>query len=358
MLNGKGWDEWVMRTNTIVTLGASAAFGIMAVFLARGFINDAVEDEFRQVKPVTSEAAAAPIDTVAVLVANRDMAFGEALSRTSVRFADYPADAVPAGAFTELSDIFEVGSERFTLTKLTYNEPILARKITGQNGKASLSARIRPGYRAVSVRVDDVTGVSGFIVPADIVDVIYTREPTSAASSRSRNTSAAAYVSDIILQNIAVLAVDQNQSDRNASPGVANTVTLEVTHEDSQKLALAMNYGSISLSLRGVGETAPANAKQVSLNQLGAKQSRSAKRQPNTVKPKSKSPTSNITVFRNGPDNSETVEQLSVKRQNDVNIVVYGQASKSAALTPNQTNSPPPSLQGEWPQKPQPRRAE
>lgn len=352
-----------MRTNTIITLGASAAFGIMAVFLARGFINDAVEDEFRQVKPVNVEAAAAPMDTVAVLVANRDMAFGEALSRASVRFVDYPADAVPTGAFTDLSDMFETGSERFTLASLSYNEPILARKITGQDGKASLSARIRPGYRAVSVRVDDVTGVSGFIVPGDIVDVIYTREPSSAASSRSRNTSAAVrYVSDIILQNVSVLAVDQNQSDRDASPNIANTVTLEVTHEDGQKLALAMNHGTLSLSLRGVGETAPLVTQQVSLNALDAKQTRSAARRTSSAKPKSKSPTSDITVFRNGPDHIESVERLSVKRQNNVNIVVYGEPSQTAVLNTDQANNAPQTMQGGWPktvpQKPQPRRME
>ncbi|WP_371397613.1 Flp pilus assembly protein CpaB [Fretibacter rubidus] len=355
MMIGKGWDDWVMRTNTIITLGASAAFGIMAVFLARGFINDAVEDEFRQVKPASTNEAAVPMDTVAVLVANRDMAFGEALSRTSVRFVDYPSDAVPAGAFTDLSDIFESGSERFTLSNLSYNEPILARKITGEDGKASLSARIKPGYRAVSIRVDDVTGVSGFIMPGDIVDVIYTREPATSASSRSRNTSAAvSYISDIILQNVSVLAVDQNQSDRSASPDVANTVTLEVSDADSQKLALAMNYGTLSLSLRGVGETAPSPTQQVSLNELGAKQSRSVARRPSAKK--SKSPTSDITVFRNGPDNTESVERLSVKRQNDVNIVVYGAPAKSATLNVRDD------VQGGWPQnvpqKPQPRRME
>ena len=89
-----------MRLNTIVTLGASAAFGLMAVFLARGWINDAVENEFRQVNPpIVTESTMGIVDTVPVLVADLDLAFGDVLSREAVRLVQYPEDAVPAGTY-------------------------------------------------------------------------------------------------------------------------------------------------------------------------------------------------------------------------------------------------------------------
>lgn len=332
-----------MRTNTIITLAASAAFGIGAVILARGWINDAVEDEFSQVKPVAVQTAAAAIEGVPVLVASRELGFGEALSRVNVRLAAYPADAVPEGAFTDFEQIFDGGSDRLALTNLALNEPILQSKVTGENGRASLSARITPGHRAVSVRVDDVTGVSGFLVPGDIVDVIHTRETQSASTGRYQQGPAGVdYVSDIILQKIKVLAVDQNQSERNASPNIAETITLEVTHQDGQRLALAMSAGTLTLSLRAVGETQQANARALKMSQMDGQKSRGATPSKRRAAPSSQSSvqSAGITVFRSGPDDAQSVERLSVRRQDDVNIVVYKTPDASAPQQSAQNTAP------------------
>ena len=130
-----------MRLNTIVTLGASAAFGLMAVFLARGWINDAVENEFRQVNPpIVTESTMGIVDTVPVLVADLDLAFGDVLSREAVRLVQYPEDAVPAGTYNNLNAVFDDMGNRIVVSAMGYNEPILEQKITGPNGKASLSA--------------------------------------------------------------------------------------------------------------------------------------------------------------------------------------------------------------------------
>ena len=305
-----------MRLNTIVTLGASAAFGLIAVFLARGWINGAVENEFRQVKSPIAQSLPAYSNTTPVLIADFDMKFGDVLSHDAVRFVSYPDDAVPAGAFTKIETLFDGQGDRIVLSALSYNEPILENKITGPNGKASLSARIRPGYRAISVRVDDVSGVAGFVVPGDIVDIIYTREPEDTAA----RTSASAYISDVILQNITVLGVDQNQLEMTATANVARTVTLEVANEEGQALSLAMEYGTLSLSLRGVGETMPSVVRQLKLSDLGTPKARSVKRkiQPKTiVKIAEPAPlnVAEITVIRGGPDSEETVEHLSVKME-------------------------------------------
>lgn len=308
-----------MRLNTIITLGASAAFGLLAVFLARGWINSAVKNELGQIKPQNVESVKNQIQTTPILVADIDLAFGDVLTPDAVRLVDYPEEAVPAGAFTNLDTLLGEDGERVVLSELTLNEPVLGHKISGPNGKASLSARIRPGYRAVAVRVDDVSGVAGFVVPGDIVDVIYTREPESIANQRS-STSASNYVSDIILQNISVLGVDQNQSSKTAEANVARTVTLEVKNEDGQALNLAMEYGTLSLSLRGVGEMQPEASRQIKLSDLGAETSRPVAR-PRSKGESGQSPVprrrsvAEITIFRDGPEVEESVEQLSVKKE-------------------------------------------
>jgi len=175
-----------MRVNTMVTLGASAAFGIMAVFLARGWINNAVENEFRQIKKPSTQDISTNIKTAPVLITDIKLNFGDTLSPENIRIANYPEDAVPEGAFTSIEALFEGQGERVVLSNLAYAEPILVNKVTGPNGKASLSSRIRPGFRAFTIRVDDVSGVAGFVVPGDVVDVIYTREP-EITSIKTRN---------------------------------------------------------------------------------------------------------------------------------------------------------------------------
>ncbi len=308
-----------MRLNTIITLGASAAFGLLAVFLARGWINSAVKNELGQANPENAQQVKRSVPTTPILVADMELAFGDVLTPDAVRLVEYPEDSVPVGAFSDLAMLLGEQGERVVLSTLTLNEPILGHKISGPDGKASLSARIRPGYRAVAVRVDDVSGVAGFVVPGDIVDVIYTREPESAANKRS-NSAASNYVSDIILQNISVLGVDQNQSNKTAEANIARTVTLEVKNEDGQVLNLAMEYGTLSLSLRGVGEIQPEKSQRLRLSDLGSaptkpvSHSRSQSSAKKSSLPK-KRDVAEITIFRGGPDIQETVQQLNVKKE-------------------------------------------
>jgi len=309
-----------MRLNTIVTLGASIAFGLGGVLLARGWINSAIENEFRAVASTDEDIAQpAEINTVPVIIADADLVFGDILSRDVVRVVNYPEDAVPNGSFSNIETIFSSGDEHIVLTSLAFNEPILDHKITGPNGKASLSARITSGYRAVSIRVDDVTGVAGFVVPGDVVDIIYTREP-EANNSLAKSQASSVYLSDIILQNITVLGVNQNQSQATSDANVARTVTLEVSNEDGQALNLAMKQGTLSLSLRAVGETVPAQSRQMKLSDLGQKKAhRKTPTRPRKfvkkVTKKQPSNVSQVTVIRLRENETETVERLEVKRE-------------------------------------------
>jgi len=297
-----------MRLNTLVTLGASAAFGIMAVFLARGWINDAIEDEFRDTRPVSTVLAQKTPSTLPIVIAANDLSFGDELTAEALRVVQYPEDAVPLGSFTSIDDIFlDTSNRTVVLSQMRLNEPLLNYKISGPGGKGSLSARIKEGYRAAAIRVDDVTGVAGFIVPGDFVDVIYARD----AESRNNEDD---LIADVLLQNIKVLGIDQNQNDTSSAADVARTVTVEVKNEDAQRLHLALDSGQLSLTLRAAGETAVEPALTVKASQLGkmpVKQTRSYMRKTQVVVPKTKgSDVAQVTIIR-----GESRDEVTVVRE-------------------------------------------
>lgn len=240
-----------MRRSTILSLGASLAFGIFAVIMAKSWINDAIRDEYsRHAKPAASFTSEfAQKEVASVVVATRDLNFGDRLSPAMLRVVEYPADAIPAGTYETMNQIFaDPSSPTIVLRRMAENEAVLNYKISGPNARGSLSALIDEGMRAVSVRVSDVTGVSGFVMPGDYVDVIYTRDEQSRRNGNNLK-------SDVLLQNIRVLGIDQDLNEMTNVPSVVKTVTLEVANLDAQKLHLAQDAGKISLTLRRAGDT-------------------------------------------------------------------------------------------------------
>ena len=309
-----------MRTNTLVTLGASAIFGVMAIVLARGWIHGAVENEFRQTPSLsalpTNHKAPVETATVPVLVANMDLFFGDELTPDALRLVDMPEDLVPLESFSEFSEIFPVDYDPINsgalvmLDNIRMNEIILPHRVSGLNGRGSLSARIRTGYRAVSIRVNDVTGVAGFIVPGDLVDIQYVSEPNS---ERGKPI----YRSDIILQSVRVLGTDQSHNRNKDTAEVARTITLEVSHMDAQALAIAQESGTLSLALRAVGEALPSTTKSLDTRQLDlrANSNSSAKkpRRPVSVTPKkAPPPVAQIRVIRGDDSQSVSVRKESL----------------------------------------------
>lgn len=288
-----------MRRSTVITLGASVAFGAMAVFLARSWINDAIRDEYSKRVPSQNAAVAKmAIDTVPVVVAVDGLNFGDLISPDALRVVEYPRDAVPEGTYETINQIFVDPSQpTIVLRHMSRNEAVLNYKISGPGARGSLSALIGDGMRAVSVRVSDVSGVSGFIMPGDYVDVIYTRDEESRRNGNNLK-------SDILLQHIRVLGIDQDLSELTDVPSVVKTVTLEVSNIDAQKLSLAQDAGKISLTLRRAGDTTIDQTRSVQQNSILANKQnvvRYVKPKPRAyAKPASK-PSSNlaeITIFR------------------------------------------------------------
>jgi pilus assembly protein CpaB len=149
-----------VRTSTIVMIGVAVLFGLFAVFLAQSWLNGQAEMRLRNL-----EAQKKPAATQTIVVATKPLRFGNELSSSSLREIAWPEESIPAGAFRRIADIVDAGGRRVVLSAIESNEPVLSTKITGPGQRATLSATLQDGMRAVTIRVNDVEGVAGFVLP-------------------------------------------------------------------------------------------------------------------------------------------------------------------------------------------------
>jgi pilus assembly protein CpaB len=234
-----------MTRQSMIALGVALLLGLFAVYIANSYLKG-------------TERKVELSGTTKVAVAAVPLAYGTDITADKIRFADYPNNSMPPGAFTNASQL--VANKRVALMPISVNEPILATKISGAGQGASIAALLPEGMRAAAVRINDVSGVAGFVQPNDSVDVLITRTVTSGGPSTQ--------LTDVLLQNVRVIAIDQQAKNADGSPKVAKTATLEVSPLDAQKLALAQEVGSLSLVLRKPGETNNPVVETVSMNDL------------------------------------------------------------------------------------------
>jgi pilus assembly protein CpaB len=233
-------------------IGFAVVFGLLAVFIAQGWLNNQANMRAKNL-----DANRPQMTSQTVVVAKQALRFGTELNASMLQEVPWPSNAVPSGAYAKVQDIVS-GGRRVVLSAIEANEPVLALKITGPGQRATLSALVKPGMKAVTIRVNDVEGVGGFVLPGDHVDVVLTRQVEKGNAT-----------TQVVLQNTRVLAVDQTADERAAKATVAKSVTLEVDTIDAQKLWLASSVGSLSLLLRKAGETAEVRTRKVTLNDLG-----------------------------------------------------------------------------------------
>jgi pilus assembly protein CpaB len=193
---------------------------------------------------ISMQRANAQMHETHLVVAARAIQLGQALTPDMLRMQAWPAEAVPQGSFTQVSEL-TTGEARVALRAIEPNEPILSSRISGAGGRATLSATITEGHRAVAIRVNDVVGVAGFVLPGDFVDVLLTRSDTGQNFGPNQQMR-----TDLLIAGVRVLAIDQISSESRNDPQVARAVTIEVTPVDGQKVALAGQIGTLSLSLR------------------------------------------------------------------------------------------------------------
>jgi pilus assembly protein CpaB len=252
-----------VRTSTIVMIAFAVVFGLLAVFIAQSWLHSQAELRMKNL-----EANKKPIATRTIVVAGKSLRFGSELSGGAVREVPWPEQAIPAGAFATVVDLTKDG-RRVVLSPIEANEPILGWKITGPGQRATLSAMLREGLKAVTIRVNDVEGVAGFVLPGDYVDVALTRQNDKIAAT-----------SDIILQSARVLAIDQTADERTDKPSVVKAVTLEVDMVGAQKISLAASIGTLSLVLRKAGEANAEFTRRISAADLSAPSAPVAKDTP------------------------------------------------------------------------------
>jgi pilus assembly protein CpaB len=233
-------------------IGFAVLFGALAVFLAQVWLNNQTELRMRSLEALKKSAP--PAHTI--VVASQPLRFGDEISARALREVPWPDEALPAGAFSKIADL--TAGKRVVIMPVDVNEAILASKITGPGQRATLSATLRDEMKAVTIRVNDVEGVAGFVLPGDHVDIVMSRAGDPSIT-----------MSDVVLQNARVLAIDQLADERTEKPSVVKAVTLEVDVAGGEKLALASLVGTLSLMLRKAGELADADSRHITLADLG-----------------------------------------------------------------------------------------
>ena len=197
--------------------------------------------------------------TVKVLVAAVDVDMGSRITLPMVTTVEWPAGVTPPGSFTDIKSV----QERVTKVGLLKGEPFLEGKLALSGTQGGLSAVIADGKRAMTVRVNDVVGVAGFALPGNYVDVmVNAQQDKQAGAADSRQ------ISKTVLEHVLVLAVAQEAGRDDTKPKVVNAVTLELTLEDSEKLDLARNVGTLSLVLRNQVDTKTVRTAGVTKQQL------------------------------------------------------------------------------------------
>jgi len=250
-----------MRPSSIIMLAVALFLGISAALLSKVWLQSQVS------QPQVAEAAP-KVDMGTVVLAAKSLRFGNRLSKGSLVEVEWPSKAIPKGAFANISDVVNGKDRRVVLSSIEENEPVLGWKITGPGQRASLSALIADGMKAVTIRVNDVLGVAGFVLPGEHVDILLTRTEVQEAGNQEPIRKNA--FTDVLLQNVRVLAVDQLADDRTEEPAPAKAVTIEVTTEQAQKLMLASSVGQLALALRSAGSTGGDASRRIAIGNLNS----------------------------------------------------------------------------------------
>ncbi len=249
-----------------------------------------------------------------VVVTATDLTFGVKLDRAMLRTARYPKDAVPEGAYASIDSVVGQTTKVF----MSAREPVTAVKMSSRGG--GLSMLVRPSMRAASLEVNQVSGVSGFVLPGDRVDVLVTVDPRDMHEDAITRT---------VLQNIEVLAAGQKTEQQDNKPITVQAVTLLVNPDGAETLALALHEGKIHLVLRNPEDQEEVKVASLSTQEmLGHRQVAAA-------------PTSAPARARRRPDGPVTAQPVASMRPADkpkVRIIRNANVSETPAVTDSTAN--------------------
>jgi pilus assembly protein CpaB len=205
----------------------------------------------------TAKTKSASLDKAVVAAA--DLAVGTKLNATQVKVVDWPKENRPAGSFSDSSAV----TDRVVVKPVSAGDVITEQKLLPKDAKGGagiMAYAVPAGHRAVTVAVNEVAGVAGFIAPGNRVDIVLTTQIPSNPSDK---------ISKIILQDVPVLATGQiSTAPQGEKPVVVPTVTLDLTPDDSEKLVLATSKGSLQLLLRNVIDSAPVDSRGATITKV------------------------------------------------------------------------------------------
>jgi pilus assembly protein CpaB len=254
-----------MRMGNMTMLIAAFVCAAAAALLSRAWLMGQAGTE--RVVNVQQTTSAMPMRSI--VVAARDLKSGDKLNAETLRLMSWPGETLPRGAFTSVEAMFRSGQDRLLISAVAENEPVLEQKLAG-SAQSLLAGKLMDNMNAVTIRVNDVAGVAGFVQPEDRVDVFMISGGGTTGESpqpSSDKTSVA-----VLLQNVRVLAIDQ-ASERKGQASPPKAVTLEVTTQDAQKLLLAGTIGQLSLALRRSNGVASSEPRPIAMEDLIARQS-------------------------------------------------------------------------------------
>lgn len=287
------------KYGTVIAFGLAVVCGIAAVWLTSQWL----------IKAEGNRSAQESVPVVDIVIAAQDLEIGTALGKENLTMAQWPKPTVPKGVFHNIDEL----AGRVAVTRLAAGEPLLAAELAEAGSGAGLVAMIPPGKRAMSLKVNEVSGVSGFILPNTYVDVI----AVDNRSGRGRDVS----IQEVktILKKIRVLAIAQETTNEKGKPKVVKTVTMEVSPKDAETLALYSVYTTIHLVLRNpledaeeqVAATPPPPEKKVVVAKAKPKAPVVAPPPPPPVQPSS-APTYAVEVIKG----SKSPEQVKFKSAN------------------------------------------
>jgi pilus assembly protein CpaB len=215
----------------LIFLGLAVAMGLTAAWITSEFA------------PSSAEAEITAALTTPVVVVRSDVPVASSLTQAQLKLIDWPAQHVPTGAIHSIAG----ATDRVVRRPLAQGEPVLEAALFSSGAAGGLGAVITDKFRAVSVKVDNVIGVAGFVVPGSRVDVM--------ATIRRVDRKKALPYSKVILQDVRVLAVDQKLEEvKSGEPELVNVVTLEVSPPQAEHLIYAAHEGRLQLALRSPGD--------------------------------------------------------------------------------------------------------
>ena len=232
-----------MNIARIVVLAIALSAGGVAAYLASGTDS----------KAPAPAAPVAQLPTVDILVAKSDINLGQTLTANDMIWQSWPASTA-SGSFIRRSDRPDATNQvagSIARAPFVAGEPIREAKLVKADGSGFMAAILQSGYRAVSTEISAETGAAGFILPNDHVDVLMTRRLKDPANPAAPDL----VVTNIVLANIRVLAIDQAPKEKEGTNNViGRTVTLELKPEQTATLASSRQAGTLSLALRSIAD--------------------------------------------------------------------------------------------------------